>query len=65
MKIEANIKDIMSNSTGKTNSIALTEGPSRAAARAMLRGVGFTKEDLHKPIIGIANTWTCATSPQP
>ncbi len=24
----------------------------------MLRGVGFTKEDLHKPIIGIANTWT-------
>jgi dihydroxy-acid dehydratase len=24
----------------------------------MLRGVGFSKEDLHKPIIGIANTWT-------
>jgi dihydroxy-acid dehydratase len=43
---------------GKTNSIALTEGPSRAAARSYLRGVGFTKEDLHKPIIGIANTWT-------
>jgi dihydroxy-acid dehydratase len=43
---------------GKTNSVILTEGPSRAAARAMLRGVGFTKEDLHKPIIGIANTWT-------
>jgi dihydroxy-acid dehydratase len=49
----------MSNvAPGKTNSIVLTEGPSRAAARAMLRGVGFTKEDLHKPIIGIANTWT-------
>src|SRR5665213_1977831 len=47
----------MSN-TGKTHSNVLTEGPSRAAARAMLRGVGFTKEDLHKPIIGIANTWT-------
>ena len=46
------------STTGKTNSIVLTEGPSRAAARAMLRGVGFTKEDLHKPIIGIANTWT-------
>ena len=43
---------------GKTHSNALTEGPSRAAARAMLRGVGFSKEDLHKPIIGIANTWT-------
>jgi dihydroxy-acid dehydratase len=43
---------------GKTNSNILTEGPHRAAARAMLRGVGFSKEDLHKPIIGIANTWT-------
>ncbi len=43
---------------GKNNSIALTEGPSRAAARSYLRGVGFTKEDLSKPIIGIANTWT-------
>ena len=44
--------------TGKTNSNALTEGPSRAAARSYLRGVGFSKEDLHKPIIGVANTWT-------
>ena len=43
---------------GKINSIALTEGPSRAAARSYLRGVGFSKEDLHKPIIGVANTWT-------
>ncbi len=42
----------------KTNSIALTEGPSRAAARSYLRGIGFSKDDLHKPIIGIANTWT-------
>ena len=48
----------MSNSTGKTHSNVLTEGPSRAAARSYLRGVGFSKEDLHKPIIGIANTWT-------
>jgi dihydroxy-acid dehydratase len=49
---------LSTSSTGKTNSIVLTEGPSRAAARAMLRGVGFTKDDLAKPIIGIANTWT-------
>ena len=42
----------------KRYSIPLTEGPSRAAARSYLRGVGFSKEDLHKPIIGIANTWT-------
>src|ERR1035441_6813350 len=43
---------------GKRQSIPLTEGPSRAAARSYLRGVGYSKEDLHKPIIGIANTWT-------
>ncbi|MEO6805567.1 MAG: dihydroxy-acid dehydratase [Edaphobacter sp.] len=42
----------------KKYSIPLTEGPNRAAARSYLRGVGFTKEDLHKPIIGVANTWT-------
>ncbi len=43
---------------GKRQSIPLTEGPNRAAARSYLRGVGYSKEDLHKPIIGIANTWT-------
>ncbi len=42
----------------KKNSVALTEGPNRAPARAMLRAVGFNREDLSKPIIGIANTWT-------
>ncbi len=48
----------MSSGNGKLYSINLTEGPSRAPARAMLRAVGFTREDLAKPIIGIANTWT-------
>ena len=43
---------------GKRHSIPMTEGPSRAAARSYLRGVGYSKDDLHKPIIGIANTWT-------
>ena len=43
---------------GKRQSIPLTEGPNRAAARSYLRGVGYSKEDLHKPIIVIANTWT-------
>src|ERR1700678_1152634 len=50
---------ILSNEINpKKNSAPLTEGPSRAAARSYLRGVGFSKEDLHKPIIGVANTWT-------
>jgi dihydroxy-acid dehydratase len=35
----------------------LTTGPSRAAARAMLKAVGFSDADLKKPLIGIANTW--------
>jgi dihydroxy-acid dehydratase len=42
----------------KLHSIAITEGPSRAGARSMFHAVGFTNEDLSKPIIGIANTWT-------
>ena len=35
----------------------LTTGPSRAPARAMLKGVGFSDADLKKPLIGVANTW--------
>ncbi len=41
----------------KHNSRALTEGPSRAAARAYLYGIGYTEEDLAKPIVGVASTW--------
>ena len=41
----------------KRRSAALTDGPDRAPARAMLKGVGFTDEDLAKPIIGVATTW--------
>jgi dihydroxy-acid dehydratase len=36
---------------------ALVEGTDRAGARAMLKAVGFTDDDLAKPLIGIANTW--------
>ncbi|GAC1631045.1 MAG: dihydroxy-acid dehydratase [Chloroflexota bacterium] len=39
------------------NSDTILRGPSRAPARAMLRGVGYSDDDLRKPIIGIANTW--------
>src|SRR5262245_46362020 len=35
----------------------LTTGPSRAPARAMLKGAGFSDDDLTKPLIGVANTW--------
>jgi dihydroxy-acid dehydratase len=42
---------------GKRHSHALTDGPDRAGARAMLKAVGFTDEDLAQPIIGVATTW--------
>ena len=59
----------MANQT-KRRSAAITEGPNRAPARAMFKAVGFSDDDLCKPIIGIANTWieiapaitTCANS---
>ncbi|HIG48141.1 MAG TPA: dihydroxy-acid dehydratase, partial [candidate division Zixibacteria bacterium] len=41
----------------KRHSGAITDGPSRAPARAMLKAVGFSDADLSRPIIGIANTW--------
>ncbi|MDH4346691.1 MAG: dihydroxy-acid dehydratase [Thermoleophilia bacterium] len=41
----------------KRQSAALTDGPDRAGARAMLKGTGFTDEDLAKPIIGVGTTW--------
>jgi len=41
----------------KHKSRALTDGPQRAAARAYLKGIGYSDEDLAKPIIGVANTW--------
>ena len=41
----------------KRHSAAITDGPDRAPARAMLKGTGFTDEDLAKPLIGVATTW--------
>lgn len=38
-------------------SYTITQGRDRAPARAMLKAIGFTDEDLRKPIIGVANTW--------
>ena len=41
----------------KRHSAVLTDGPDRAPARAMLKGTGFTDEDLARPLIGVATTW--------
>ena len=45
------------SSQSDQRSSVLTQGPSRAPARAMLKAVGYTDADLKKPLIGIANTW--------
>jgi dihydroxy-acid dehydratase len=41
----------------KRQSAALTDGVDRAPARAMLKGVGFTDDDLARPLIGVASMW--------
>src|SRR5215468_597868 len=41
----------------KPRSRVITDGPDRAPSRAMLKAVGFSDEDLSRPIIGVANTW--------
>src|SRR5205823_4533986 len=41
----------------KRQSARLTEGDDRAGARAMLRAIGFTREDLSKPLIGVGHSW--------
>ena len=41
----------------KLASYTITQGRDRAGARSQLKAIGFTDEDLKKPIIGIANTW--------
>jgi dihydroxy-acid dehydratase len=41
----------------KHRSRSLTDGPERAAARAYLHGIGYSAEDLAKPIVGVAHSW--------
>jgi dihydroxy-acid dehydratase len=42
----------------RQHSRVILEGRERAGARAMLKGIGFTDDDLTRPIIGVSNTWT-------
>jgi len=41
----------------KLQSYTITQGKDRAPARSFLKSIGYTDDDLKKPIIGIANTW--------
>lgn len=41
----------------KHRSRSITDGRDRAGARSMFKAIGFTDDDLSKPLIGVANTW--------
>src|SRR5690242_1226807 len=41
----------------RQHSRIIFDGRNRAGARAMLKGIGFTDDDLARPIIGVANSW--------
>src|SRR6266436_9577670 len=41
----------------KPRSSVVTDGPDRAPSRAMFKAIGFSDEDLSRPIVGVANTW--------
>jgi dihydroxy-acid dehydratase len=51
----------MSSSLPRPRSGPLTTGPSRAAARAMLRAVGLSEEDLERPQVAVASSWNEVT----
>jgi dihydroxy-acid dehydratase len=51
---ETRQQDQAVNSRSRT----LVGGVDRAAARAMFKATGLSDDDLRKPLIGIANTWT-------
>ncbi len=36
---------------------ALLDGPDRAPARSYFRAIGFTDEDLRRPLVGVAHCW--------
>ena len=47
--------------TDGKRSDAITKGPAKAPARAMLRAAGLTDEDFEKPLIAVVNTWSTVT----
>ena len=48
----------MSTDDLRHKSRTLYEGRDRAPARSYLKAIGFSDDDLRRPIVGVANTWT-------
>ena len=51
----------MSSDHRRPRSWQVTEGPTRAPARAMLRAVGLSEEDFGRPQVGVASSWNEVT----
>src|SRR5258708_7189967 len=51
----------MTSQLPRPRSGPLTTGPSRAPARAMLRAVGLSEEDLGRPQVAVASSWNEVT----
>ncbi|MFZ2032844.1 MAG: dihydroxy-acid dehydratase [Candidatus Dormiibacterota bacterium] len=47
----------MPETASTRRSSVMLHGPDRAPARAMLRAIGFSREDLERPIIGVGHSW--------
>ena len=41
--------------------VLVVDGPERAASRAMLHAVGFTRDDFKRSQVGVASTWSMVT----
>ena len=47
----------MQTADTRRKSRTILDGPDRAPARSFLKGMGYTDEDLTKPIVGVAHSW--------
>src|ERR687897_1656115 len=47
----------METTDTRHRSRTILEGRDRAPARSYLKGMGYTNEDLGKPIVGVAHSW--------
>lgn len=55
------MKKASSSCCCRTWSSKITDGPERAASRAMLHAVGFERNDFERPQVGVASTWSMVT----
>jgi len=60
-KINSSSRAAKNKPSLRAHSSIVLDGPERAPSRAMLYAVGFKEADFHKPIIGIASTWSMVT----